>query len=323
VHKGDLIAQIDDADYNAKVKQAEAELATAQAQSAEADAKVQVTEATSRGGLSSARAALSGSSVGVGTAEAQVAAARAGMERAQADLHKSEMDLDRAKELRAANAVPQERLDNAQMANDSAKAQMAQAKANLSLSEETRRAAEERVNEMRGRLSQSEPINAQIAASRAAADLAHAKVKSAEAMLDLARLSLSYTRVTAPTDGVTSKLAAHEGALLAPNQPIVTLVPSQTYVIANFKETQIGKMKAGQKAIIKIDAFPGRKFEGQVESLSGGTGASFSLLPPDNASGNFVKVVQRVPVRILWVNPPSDVTPRAGLSADVTVEVGR
>jgi membrane fusion protein (multidrug efflux system) len=103
---------------------------------------------------------------------------------------------------------------------------------------------------------------------------------------------------------------------------VVELVPIATYVIANFKETQIGKMKPGQKAKIHIDAFPGRSFEGTVESLSGGTGGSFSLLPADNASGNFVKVVQRVPVRIAW-QPPADVAMRAGLSADVSVEVGR
>jgi membrane fusion protein, multidrug efflux system len=103
----------------------------------------------------------------------------------------------------------------------------------------------------------------------------------------------------------------------------VELVPTSTYVIANFKETQVGKMRVGQKAEIEIDAFPGRMLEGEVASLSGGTGASFSLLPADNATGNFVKVVQRVPVRIAWKSLPGDVPLRAGLSADVTVEVGK
>ena len=97
-------------------------------------------------------------------------------------------------------------------------------------------------------------------------------------------------------------------------------MPTQTYVVANFKETQIGDMRPGERAEIEIDAFPGHTFEGKVESLSGGTGARFSLLPADNASGNFVKVVQRVPVRIAWIKPP-DVPLRAGLSADVTVHV--
>jgi membrane fusion protein (multidrug efflux system) len=125
----------------------------------------------------------------------------------------------------------------------------------------------------------------------------------------------------APADGVASKLMVHDGQLVSIGQPVIDLVPSVTYVIANFKETQIGAMRVGQRAEIELDAFPGQKFEGQVSSLSGGTGASFSLLPADNATGNFVKVVQRVPVRIAWTSPPTDAAMRAGLSADVTVIV--
>jgi membrane fusion protein (multidrug efflux system) len=104
---------------------------------------------------------------------------------------------------------------------------------------------------------------------------------------------------------------------------VVELVPTATYVLANFKETQVGRMRPGQRAEIEVDAFPGRKLEGRVESLSGGTGAAFSLLPADNATGNFVKVVQRVPVRVAWVNLPAGVELRAGLSADVTVSVDK
>jgi membrane fusion protein (multidrug efflux system) len=323
VKKGDPIAELDDADFQAKVKQAEAELATAEAQALAADAQVQVVDATSKGGLESAKAMVSGSSVGVGSAEAQLAAARAGLLRAQAEARKAEIDLTRAKELKSANAIPQERLDNAQIASDSAQALLAQSKAQVLAAEEARRAADSHVSEMRGRLNQSSPIAAQQATARANGQLAHARVKSAEAALELARLQLSYTTIVAPSDGVASKLSVHEGQLLAPGQPVIELVPVGTYVIANFKETQIGKMAPGQRAEIKIDAFPGRTFEGRVESLSGGTGASFSLLPADNASGNFVKVVQRVPVRVAWVNPPAGVQLRAGLSADVTVFVGR
>ena len=129
--------------------------------------------------------------------------------------------------------------------------------------------------------------------------------------------------MVAPADGVASKLMVHDGQLVGIGQPVVELVPTATYVLANFKETQIGSMRPGQPAEIEIDAFPGRKFEGKVESLAGGTGAAFSLLPADNATGNFVKVVQRVPVRIAFVNAPADVKMRAGLSADVTVTVGQ
>src|SRR6185436_899627 len=187
--------------------------------------------------------------------------------------------------------------------------------------EDARRGAQSRVSEARGRLSQSAPVAPQIEAARAGAALATARVRSAEAALTLARLQLDYTRVVAPADGFASKLAVHEGQLIAVSQPIVELVPSTAYLVANFKETQIGKMKPGQPATIDVDALPGRELHGRVDSLAAGTGATFSLLPPDNATGNFVKVVQRVPVRIMLVDPPQGLALRPGLSASVTVDV--
>jgi membrane fusion protein (multidrug efflux system) len=323
VKKGDLIAQIDDADYIAREKQAEAELATTVAQAQAADAQVHVTEATSRGGLASAKAMVNGSSAGVSSAAAQADAARAALNRADVDAKKALIDLNRAKELRQANAVSSQALDNAQATFDSAQAKVAEARAQLALAEQSRNTALAQVSEAQGKLSQSAPVDAEIATARAQADLAHARVDSAKAQLDLAKLQLSYTKITAPSDGSASKLTVHPGQLVSIGQPVVELVPTSTYVVANFKETQLAKMRPNEKAEIEIDAFPGRKFEGRVESLSGGTGASFSLLPADNATGNFVKVVQRVPVRIAWENLPADVAVRAGLSADVTVEIGK
>jgi membrane fusion protein (multidrug efflux system) len=321
VKRGDLLIEIDPSDYDARVQQAEAELATAKAQAAGAEAQVEIVDATSKGGLVSARAALSGTTAGVQSATAQLAASRAALARSDADLKKAETDLDRARTLRQANAVPQQQLDNAQIAADAARAAKAQAVAQVSLAEEGRRSAESRVGEAQGRVSQSAPVAPQIAAARANSDLSNARVRSAEAALALAKLQLGYTKISAPADGYASKLTVHEGQLVTTGQPLIELVPTATYVIANFKETQVGSMKVGQPAEIKVDALPGRTFEGKIESLAGGTGASFSLLPADNATGNFVKVVQRVPVRVAWVNPPTDVALRAGLSADVTVDV--
>jgi membrane fusion protein (multidrug efflux system) len=322
VKKGDLLVQIDDADYQAKLEEAQAGEGIAEAQAQAADAQVLVVQATSKGGLASARAMYSGSSVGVSTAAAQAAAAQASLERAQAEARKADNDLRRAKELRAENAVTEERLDNAKVAYDAAQAALAQAKAQVAVAEEARRGARAMVSEAQGRLTQSAPIDSKIAAARAQADLAHARVKSAQAAVELARLQLSYTKILAPADGLASKLTVHEGQLVGVGQPVIQLVPIETYLVANFKETQIGKMRPGQPAEIEVDALPGKKFEGKVESLSGGTGASFSLLPADNATGNYVKVVQRVPVRIGWVHPPTEMIMRAGLSATVTVKVG-
>jgi membrane fusion protein (multidrug efflux system) len=322
VKKGDPLVQIDDADFAARGKQAEAELETARAQAAAADSQVQVVEASAKGGLQSARAVYSGSSVGVANADAQLAAARAGLERAKAEARKGELDLQRTRQLVTGNALPRERLDNAQVAYDASQAALAQAQAQVSVASEMRRAASSRVDEARGRLDQSTPIAAQIASARASAELAHARIKVAEATLELARLQLSYTKITASEDGLVTKLTVQPGQMIQVGQPLAELVPDRTYVVANFKETQVGRMRPGQRARVRIDAFPGVEIEGKVESLSGGTGARFSLLPPDNASGNFVKVVQRVPVRIAWNQRPS-VPLQAGLSTDVTVYVSK
>ena len=145
-------------------------------------------------------------------------------------------------------------------------------------------------------------------------------MRSAQAALELARLQLSYTRIESPANGVLSKLSVHEGQIVTAGQPFAQLVPFETYLVANFKETQVGAMRPGQKASVEIDAYPGVKLKGVVQSISGGTGARFSLIPPDNASGNFVKVVERVPVRVAWTGPlPPQVVLRAGMSAYVTV----
>jgi membrane fusion protein, multidrug efflux system len=320
VTKGAVLIQIDDADLAARVKQSEAELETTRAQAAAADAQVQVVEASAKGGLQSARASFSGSSMGVANAEAQLAAYRAGLERAKAEAHKGELDLQRTKQLVAGNALPRERLDNAQVAYDASQAALAQAQAQVSAASEMRRLAGSRVDEARGRLDQSTPIAAQIASARAGADLAHARIKVAESTLELARLQLSYTKVMASEDGLVTKLTVQPGQMVQIGQPLAALVPDRTYVVANFKETQVGRLRPGQPARIRVDAFPGIEIEGKVESVAGGTGARFSLLPPDNASGNFVKVVQRVPVRIAWNKRP-DMPLQAGLSTDVTVFV--
>ncbi|HEY8924739.1 MAG TPA: HlyD family secretion protein, partial [Polyangia bacterium] len=321
VKRGDPLVDLDAADLEERARQAEAELALAEAQAQSADAQVRIVEATSRGGLASARAALSGSTAGVGSADAQLASARAAAARADADLRKAELDLRRGQTLRQADAIPQQQLDAYQSAVDVARAARAQAEAQIAVAEDARRSAQSRVFEARGRVDQSTPVEPQIAAARAGAALATARVRSATAALALARLQVGYAHVVSPADGFASKLAVHEGQLITAGQPIVELVPFRVYVVANFKETQIGRMRPGQPASVKLDAFPGRELQGRVESLSGGTGSSFSLLPPDNATGNFVKVVQRVPVRVTLVSPPADLVLRPGLSAEVTVDV--
>jgi membrane fusion protein (multidrug efflux system) len=321
VKKGDLIAQIDPADYQTKVRQAEAERDAAKAQADAADAQMRIVEASSKGGLGAARAALSGTAASVAGADAQIAAAKAAVEKAQADAAKADNDLKRGESLRKDDAIPQAQVDALRATAAAARAAVAQANAQLAAAEEAKRTAQTRIAEAQGRVEQSAPVDAQLAAAKANADLAHARLAGAEAALAQAQLNLSYTKIVAPQDGHISKLAVHAGQLVAPSQVVTNSLPNTTYVVANFKETQVGNMHPGQTAKISLDAFPGKTFHAKIESIAYGTGAQFSLLPPDNASGNFVKVVQRVPVKLAWTDLPDGVRLEAGLSADVTVEL--
>jgi membrane fusion protein (multidrug efflux system) len=320
VKRDQLLFVLDDTDLQVRVAQAEAELATAVAQAKTAQAEELIVTASARGGLHSAKAQVSSSEVDVHGADSRVAVARAELEHKKADARKAEIDLRRANELRASGALAAQQLDSVEASAESARAALTQAEAGLLAAEETKRAAVSHVAEAEGKLTASTPIEAQIESAHAQTELAHAREKAAQAALELARLQLSYTHVSAPEDGIVSKLSAHAGQLVSANQPLAQLIPSATYVVANFKETQIGRMRAGNPVEIELDAYPGKKFEGVIESLAGGTGARFSLLPADNASGNFVKVVQRVPVRIAWKERPEEPL-AAGLSADVTVSV--
>jgi len=321
VKKGDLLAQIDPLDYENKVKQADAELRAAKAQAAAAEAQMRIVEASSKGGLSTARAQLSGTTSSVAGADAQVGAADAMVAKARADADKADNDLRRAQSLRKDDAIPQAQVDNLTSQAAAMHAAVAQAQANLAAAQEMKNNARTRIAEAAGRVEQSAPVDAQVAVAKANADLAAARAAAAEVALAQAQLNLSYTKVVAPRDGHISKLGVHAGQLVQPSQTITNVLPDTTYVVANFKETQVGAMKIGQAAEIVLDAYPGRKLHAKVESISFGTGAQFSMLPPDNASGNFVKVVQRVPVKLAWTDLPNDLHLEAGLSADVTVHL--
>lgn len=320
VAAGTVIAEIDPADYQAKVDAAQADLEAAQAQAEAADAQVDITTSASAGGLSSAKAMVRGTDASVKSAQAQVEAAAAAVARARAELTKAQSDYQRAKTLHDAGAISGQELDAATTARDSAAAALDAANANLAAAHDQQASAESRVAEARGQLEQSTPVNRKIAAAVAAAKLAHAHVSAAQAALDLAKLQLSYTKITAPTAGYVSKLAVHDGQMVQPGMTVLMVVPVESYVIANFKETQMGRIAPGDPVDITVDAIGGT-LHGKVASISPGTGARFSLMPPDNATGNFVKVVQRVPVKIAW-DPGQDLSKlHAGLSAEVKVHL--
>jgi membrane fusion protein, multidrug efflux system len=230
-------------------------------------------------------------------ARAAAAAATATVAQADANAQKASNDLQRYQALSARNIVSRQQLDAAQAAAAATSAQLTAAQRNAVAAQE------------------------QVTAATAALAGSEARVASARAVLDQAELQLSYTVVTAPVNGVVSKKAVELGQLVQAGQPLMSLVPlNDVWVVANFKETQIEHIRPGADATIKADAYPDRVFHGDVESLSPATGARFSLLPPDNATGNFTKIVQRIPVRI-HVDGQTDPAHllRPGMSVDVTI----
>jgi membrane fusion protein (multidrug efflux system) len=322
VKQGDLVLRLDDRDYQARLEQASGELESARAQADAADAQVAVAEAAARGSLTQAEAGLAGSNRSVAGARDQLQLARANLGSRETDLKLAETNLRRAQELAQAEALPPQQLDQVQAQFESAEAGVEAARAAVNVADQALRRALAQVGESRGRVAVSRPVEASIAAARASAAFQHARVKSAEAAQALARLNLEWTRVVAPADGVVSGISSFVGAFVGIGQNVAQLVPDRKYVTANFKETQVGKMGVGQAADVAVDTY-GRKIAGKVESLAGGTGARFSLFPPDNAAGNFVKVAQRIPVRIALDGVPADMVLRAGQSVVVTVHVGK
>lgn len=321
VKAGDVLFELDPADLDFEVARAEAELEGAREQQAVAKAQVAIVEQSSSGGLSSARAALTGAGAQARSAGDAVRAAEAAVAKSRAELATAASDLASAQQLFAKEAITRRDLEHAEQAHEVARAAVDAANAQLGAAREQRGLAQARISEAEGRVTQSAPIDQQIAAARAAAQLAAARTKVAEVALARAKLTRSYATVVAPVDGMISKLGAHPGQTIAAGQPLLMLVPNETYVVANFKETQISHMKRGDQADIEIDAYEGT-FHGVIDTLSPATGSRFSLIQADNATGNFVKVVQRVPVKITWTQPPGFAL-RPGLSAEVTVHVDR
>ena len=320
VKQGEVLIALDERVAATQVVHAEAELAIARAQHQAATAEVQVVKAQAKGGLRSAQAALDVSRQESGQMETRIAAAEADVQRAEQEAKRANAERERAQKLFGSAMISQSQLEDAQVAQEVARAVLARAQAQLAVARNERLLSTSRVMEAQGRLDQSSPSEALVSKAEAEAELAAARVVAAEQALEIARLHRSFLTVVAPRDGTASKLSAREGQFVQVGQLLVQLVPPPTTVVANFKETQIQNIRPGQRATLYVDAFPGRPLEGKVASIAGGTGASFSLLPPNNASGNFVKVIQRVPVRIT-LTEPSPVPLYAGLSVEVVIHL--
>jgi len=324
VKAGDVIAELDPADYQVAVEKAAAALASAQANAAAANVNVPITTVNTGSTLRSAGADVSGTHASVGQAEQQLKAAHARVAQAQANLTKAEADLARYKPLVAKDVISKQQYDAAVASADASKAALADARANEQAAGQGVNVAHERETQAQAMLKYAQTGPQQVAAQSARARQALAQVAQAQAELDQAKLNLSYTKIVAPAAGIITRKNVEVNQNLAPGQNLLTLVSLEDlWVTANFKETQLKHMAAGQSVEIKIDA-TGKTYHGKVTQIGGATGSVLSLFPPENATGNYVKVVQRVPVRVDFANLANedpDHLLRPGLSVEPEVRV--
>ena len=281
--------------------------------------------ASSRAGAASLRSRASEAASAISTAQANLAQTQAQVVAAQADVTRANADVARYRELYAKDEISQQRLVQAETTANTANAQLEAARQRVTAAEarvnEARAAqaaaaqtaqqaqsqiggAQANVNEALGRLAQANAAPQQVAVSQAQAETAGATTEQLRAQVAQAELELSYTKIYAPENGRVTRKSVEEGALVQVGQPLLAIVPGDVWVTANFKENQIGRMTPGQSVEITVDAYPDKTFKGHVDSIQAGTGARFSLIPPENATGNYVKVVQRMPVKIVFDEPP-------------------
>ncbi len=337
VKAGDPLVKLDKADYDVAEAQAEAQLLNAQASTSESDVNVPLTSintksqvSTSVSGVDEAQAAVASASQAVNSARAKILSAKADLAGRQANLVKAQNDLKRFESLVSKDEISKQDFDAATAAEQSAAAQVDAGNAAVTASQHDLDEAIAQLNVAKARLNtaivqrqQSEQVRPrQEALTEARLRASEAMVKEAEANLNQAKLNVSYTTLVAPVGGVVTRKVAEPGMHVTPGQELLELVPlDDVWVTANFKETQLRKMKVGQKVQFDVDTFgSSRTYHGHIDSIAAASGAKTSLLPPENATGNYVKVVQRLPVKIL-LDPGEnrDYTLRPGMSVTPTV----
>ncbi len=306
VEAGTLLVELDPRDYEVAVDRARADLANAQANSTAANVGVPLTQTTSSSQLVAADAAVK-------AAEREIESARARLNEAQANYAKVAADLKRMEMLIAKDEVSRQQYD-------ATVAQYNSAKANVDAATAAVASAESRAAQAQAQAEGARTVPDQLKMTRARAGAATAEVQRAISALAQAELNLKYTKIVAPVTGVLSKRSVEPGQTVQAGQPLFSIVNlDDIWTTANFKETQLKIMRVGQKATIKVDAY-GRDYNGTVESIGAATGARFSLLPPENATGNYVKVVQRIPVRIRFdKDQDTNHQLRPGMSVEPTV----
>ncbi len=299
VQAGTVLVEIDRTDYQVAYERAKADYEDAQAAAIAAGVTVPITSVNTTSQVSSTEADVNSADAGIQVAKHQLEAAKAQLQEAEANNWKAQNDLVRYKQLVDKQEISQQQYDQAEAAAKAAAAAVDAARASVD-------AAQQQVTQAQGKLVQAQsnwryantaPKQMEATRARAAAALAQAQRKKAD--LDQAQLNLQYTKVVAPVSGVVSNRTVEVGQNVVPGQELMKVINlDDVWITADFKETQLRYMRAGQRVSIEVDA-NGRKYDGTVDSIAGASGARFSLLPPENATGNYVKVVQRIPVKIV------------------------
>jgi membrane fusion protein, multidrug efflux system len=324
VDAGTVLAEIDPKDFEVAVQQDEANLQSAEAAFEAARVNVPVIGINTGSNLRSAGADVSSSTSSVAQSQKQLEAAQAAVAQAEANNTKAQLDLQRYTPLVEKDVISKQQFDAAVAAANGDKAAVAQAQANLLAAQDGVRIARDRATQAEAALKYAQTAPQQVAIQKARADQAAAQVEQARAELEQAKLNLSYTKVVAPVAGIVTRKSLEIGQNVSIGQNMMTLVSlDDVWITANFKETQLEHMRAGQPVVVTVDAYGGRKYDGKVTQIGGATGSVLSLFPPENATGNYVKVVQRVPVRIDITDPKenSDHLLRPGLSVEPKVRV--
>jgi len=336
VKANDVLVQLDPSDFEVALEKARAELADAEATLASARSDIPVTSVSTASVLSGARssrqdatAQVSWSEQALGAAKARLKTAEANVRVAEANAHKAAQDVERYKPLLARDDIPRQLYDQAVAEAEAGRASVDAQKAAATEAQQNVLAAEKSVEQARAKVGQADATvegamtgPQQVKSSEARAQSAAAKVAQKRAEVEQAELNLKYTNIAAPATGIVARRAVEVGQYIEPGQQLLAIVDlNKVWVVANFKETQLKDMKVGQRADIKVDA-NGRTYSGHIQSIAGASGARFSLLPPENATGNYVKVVQRIPV-IIALDPGQndDLSLRPGMSVTPTVHV--
>ena len=336
VKANDVLVQLDPRDFEIAVAKARAELADAEATLASARSDIPVLSVSTASALSGARSSRQDATAQVSWAEQAMGAAKARLKTAEANVRVAEasatraaQDVERYKALVARDDIPRQQYEKAVSDAEAARASVDAQKAAVTEAQQNVLAAEQSIDQARARVGQADATvegamsgPQQVKSSEARARAAEAKVAQKRAEVEQAELNLKYTTIAAPATGIVARRAVEIGQYVEPGQLLMEVVDlSQVWVVANFKETQLKDMQVGQRAEIAVDA-TGRTYGGHIDSLAGASGARFSLLPPENATGNFMKVVQRIPVIIgLDAGQNKDLALRPGMSVTPTVHI--